>query len=57
VLAARGTIKQFEVVDGIPQNRTQTLLDVKAGLEAAGIEFIGTPDESPGIRLRSRKLP
>ena len=32
-----------------------TLLDVKAALEAAGIEFIGTPDDSPGIRLRPQK--
>jgi hypothetical protein len=30
------------------------LLDVKAALETAGIEFIGTPDDSPGIRLRPR---
>jgi hypothetical protein len=51
------TIKRFEVVDGIPQSRTQTLLDVKAAIEAAGIEFIGTPDDSPGIRLQSRKSP
>jgi ribosome-binding protein aMBF1 (putative translation factor) len=45
------TIKRFEVVDAIPQSRTQTLLDVKAALEAAGIEFIGTAEEGPGIRL------
>jgi len=51
------TIKRFEVSDGIPQSRTQTLLDVKAAIEAAGIEFIGAPDDSPGIRLRSRASP
>ncbi len=45
------TIKRFEVVEGIPQSRTQTLLDIKAALEAAGIEFIGTPEDRPGIRL------
>ena len=48
------TIKRFEAADGIPQSRTQTLLDVKAALEAAGIEFIGAPDDGPGIRLRPR---
>jgi hypothetical protein len=40
---------------GIPQSRTQTLLEVKAAFEAAGIEFIATPDDSPGIRLVSPK--
>ena len=37
----------------------QPLIDLattsKRPLEAAGIEFIGTPDDSPGIRLRSRR--
>ena len=45
------TIKRFEVVEGIPHSRTQTLLDIKAALESAGIEFIGTPEDRPGIRL------
>jgi transcriptional regulator with XRE-family HTH domain len=45
------TIKRFEVVEGIPQSRTQTLLGIKAALESAGIEFIGTPEDRPGIRL------
>jgi ribosome-binding protein aMBF1 (putative translation factor) len=49
------TIKRFEAADGIPRSRTQTLLDVKAALESAGIEFTGMPDDSPGIRLRSQK--
>jgi transcriptional regulator with XRE-family HTH domain len=49
------TIKRFEVVEGIPQSRTQTLLEVKAAFEAAGIEFIGTPEDNPGIRLVSPK--
>jgi transcriptional regulator with XRE-family HTH domain len=45
------TIKRLEVVEGIPQSRVQTLLDIKFALEAAGIEFIGTPMDRPGIRL------
>lgn len=28
-----------------------SLLAVKAALETAGIEFIGTPDDAPGIRI------
>jgi transcriptional regulator with XRE-family HTH domain len=51
------TIHRFEAVDGVPPSRSSTLLDVKAAFEAAGIEFIGTPNESSGIRLRSRRLP
>ncbi len=46
------TIKRFEASEGIPPSRSSTLLDVKRTLEFAGIEFIGTPDDGPGIRLR-----
>lgn len=28
-------------------------MDIRAALEAAGIEFVGTPDDGPGIRLRA----
>jgi predicted transcriptional regulator len=51
------TIHRFEAVDGVPPSRSSTLLDVQAALEGAGIEFIGTPDVSPGIRLRPQKSP
>ena len=46
------TIKRFEAVDDIPPSRSSTLLDVKAALEAAGIEFVGSPMDRPGMRLR-----
>jgi hypothetical protein len=45
------TIKRFESVDGVPPSRTETLSTVKAVLEAAGVEFIGTPNDRPGIRI------
>ena len=45
------TIKRFEAVDNVPPSRSSTLLDVKAALEAAGIEFIGSPADRPGIRV------
>jgi len=45
------TIKRFEQVDGVPPSRSSTLLDVKTALEAAGVEFIGTSTDRPGIRL------
>ncbi len=49
------TIARFEETDGIPPSRTNTLVEVAKALEAAGIEFIGTPEDGPGVRLhRSR---
>jgi transcriptional regulator with XRE-family HTH domain len=45
------TINRFEAVDGIPPSRTSTLVTIKTALEAAGIEFIGSPSDRPGIRV------
>lgn len=49
------TIKRFEQFDGIPPSRSSTLILVRNTLEAAGIEFIGTPEDGPGIRQRRPK--
>lgn len=46
------TIQRLEQTDGIPASRSSTLLDIQKALEASGIEFIGTPEDGPGIRLR-----
>lgn len=46
------TIQRFEAADGIPPSRSGTLDKVKSALEAAGIEFLGDPIASPGVRLR-----
>ena len=59
-LAARSgvsarTIKRYEALDGIPPSRTSSLVDIKMALEAAGIEFTGTPEDSPGIRVQVRR--
>ncbi len=48
------TIKRFEAADNVPPSRSSTLLDVQAALETAGIEFIGSPTERPGIRFDSQ---
>jgi transcriptional regulator with XRE-family HTH domain len=45
------TIKRLEAFEGTPPARSSTLLVLKMTLEAAGIEFIGTPDDRPGVRL------
>ena len=42
---------RIEATNGVPLGRVSTLLGVKAALEAAGIEFVGSPDDRPGIRL------
>jgi transcriptional regulator with XRE-family HTH domain len=47
------TVKRFEAAEGIPPSRSSTLLDVRRALESAGIEFIGTPEQNPGIRIKS----
>jgi transcriptional regulator with XRE-family HTH domain len=49
------TIKRFEAVDAVPPSRSSTLADVKTVLESAGIEFIGSPTDRPGIRVVSQR--
>ena len=49
------TIQRFESAPGIPPSRGGTLERVKAALEEAGIDFIGDPVASPGVRLRQRR--
>ena len=46
------TIKRIEAVDEISSANVGTILKLKTCLEAAGIEFIGKPDDGPGIRIR-----
>ena len=50
------TIMRFENASGIPPSRSSTIMDVQKALEFAGIEFIGTPDDAPGIRLRRQPV-
>ncbi len=45
------TIKRLEVQDGVPGVHAKTLQAIQAALEAAGIEFLGSPDDRPGVRL------
>ena len=50
----RFTIQRLEQSDGVPPSRTQTLMEIKAAFEAAGIEFLGTPENGPGVRIFRR---
>ncbi len=45
------TIQRFEAIEGIPQYRRGTLERVRTTLESSGVEFIGDPVNSPGVRL------
>lgn len=45
------TIIRYEDTDGVPPSRSGNLETLVFTMEAAGIEFIGTPDDAPGIRI------
>jgi transcriptional regulator with XRE-family HTH domain len=46
------TIKRFELSEGVPSGNIKTIDSLKKALEKAGIEFMGTPDDRPGVRLK-----
>ena len=48
------TIKRFEEQDDVPSTRAGTLERLKTYLEENGVEFIGDPIESPGVRLHRK---
>lgn len=47
------TIVRAEAEDGLPNTTRANLSALLAAFEAGGIEFIGTPDDGPGIRIRT----
>ena len=49
------TIKRLEAGDGLPAAHAQTLDKLTKALEAAGVEFLGAPEDGPGVRLRYKK--
>jgi transcriptional regulator with XRE-family HTH domain len=51
------TVQRMESFEGVPPSRGGTLERIQTVLEAAGIEFIGDPVTSPGVRLHSDKRP
>ena len=48
------TIRRYEGATDIPGGRVGPLMKIKQTLEAAGIEFLGDPVKSPGVRLHSK---
>ena len=49
------TIRRFETQEGIPAGQVRVIEAIKVALEQAGIEFVGTPEDRPGVRLVSEK--
>ena len=48
------TIIRYEDCSGVPASRSGNLETLITNLEAAGIEFIGTPEDGPGIRIHAK---
>lgn len=48
------TLLRFELEDGTPSGNIRTIEAIKRTLKEAGIEFVGTPDNGPGVRLRPK---
>ena len=54
-LVGTATIVRYEEAVGVPSSRKDSLQRIQMVFEAAGIEFIGSPDDAPGIRIHSVK--
>ena len=44
-------LMRLESADGIPSGNIKTFEAVQNAFEKAGIQFIGAPDDGPGVRL------
>ena len=43
---------RLETEQNVPNAHAKTLEALRMAFEKAGIEFIGTPDDRPGVRLK-----
>ena len=43
---------RLESFEGVPASNFKTLEAIKKAFEAAGIEFVGTPEEGAGVRWK-----
>lgn len=51
---AFSTLMRLEAGEGVPGAQAKTLDAIQKAFEAAGVEFIGTPDEGAGVRWKSK---
>ena len=49
-------LMRLEASDSIPSGNIKTFEAVQKTFEQAGIEFIGTPDDRPGVRFKKPLL-
>ena len=49
------TIRRFELQEGVPSGQVRILDALKSTLEDAGVEFLATPEDEPGVPLKSKK--
>ena len=45
-------LMRLESSEGIPGGHIKTLDTVQKTFEEAGVQFIGTPEDGPGVRLK-----
>ena len=45
---------RLESFEGVPASNFKTLEAIKKAFEAAGIEFVGTPEEGAGVRWKPK---
>lgn len=45
------TIRRYELMTGVPSGNARSVEAIQAALEEMGVEFIGTPEDRPGVRL------
>jgi transcriptional regulator with XRE-family HTH domain len=53
-MVSTSTIKRIEAQDGVPAATDANLAALKSAFENAGITFIGTPEDAPGIRIHRK---
>jgi transcriptional regulator with XRE-family HTH domain len=49
------TIRRFELMTGVPSGNARSVEAIQAALEEMGVEFIGTPEDRPGVRFNPSK--
>jgi transcriptional regulator with XRE-family HTH domain len=49
---AFSTLMRLETGEGVPGAQAKTLEAIQKAFESAGVEFIGNPEDGPGVRLR-----
>lgn len=48
------TIRRYELMSGVPAGNARSVEAIQNALEEAGIEFVGTPEDRPGVRMRNK---